>query len=112
MRMNLRVWLLAAALAAAGCGGDDSGGPAFISFSSTTLGCPDDSLTLTIDGGFTADPTVSFVMGDTSYDGDPVLLDDGSVVCGLPADAAPGDYNVIVNGNNAGIVTLASMTCN
>jgi hypothetical protein len=96
-------------LGATGCGTKND--PSDVSLSTTELACPSDTLTLTIDGGFPSDTMVGFQMGGTFLDGDAVVLNDGSIACGLPSNAAPGTYEVIIDGKSVGMVKLDASNC-
>jgi len=102
------MYRILAIVAMLGCGGSD---PSDITLSTTELACPSDSLTLTIAGGFPSDTTVQFKMGSTILDGSAVVLNDGTIDCGLPSTAAPGEYQVIIDGNSVGTVTLDATNC-
>ncbi|HVV81540.1 MAG TPA: hypothetical protein VHE35_00630 [Kofleriaceae bacterium] len=114
MNRLLFALLLAAALPACG---DTRSPTAEIQLDHTHLDCPSDTLRLTIEGGFAPGTTVTFVMGDQSFDGAPVILDDGSIACGLPPGAPPGSYDLDVEEPGEGetvlhdAVTLDSDTC-
>lgn len=108
--MHIGRYLLALALlGGAACDGNSN--PSGITLSTTELACPSETLELTIDGGFPSDTRVTFRMGSTVLDGSPVVLNDGSIACGLPSDAAPGTYGVLVDGDLVGQVTLDSTDC-
>jgi hypothetical protein len=120
MTRTLQFVVLATLAASAACGGDDGGSPSNrFDLDHTTLDCPDDTLVITdLDGRFPAGTTVSFDMdgGSVSLDGDAVILDDGTIACGLPEDAPPGQYNIKIyepgqTSVDGGTITLASDTC-
>jgi hypothetical protein len=107
--MRIVSLLVIAGLGAAACGTKED--PSDVSLSTTELQCPSDTLTLTISGGFPSDTMVGFQMGGTFLDGDAVVLNDGSIACGLPSNAAPGTYEVIIDGKSVGMVKLDASNC-
>lgn len=104
--------LLAAALAismtAAGCDSDGSPGGDDITLDRDDLPCPDITLTLTTPNGFSPGTTVTFLMGDQSFDGSAVVLNDGSIACGLPDGAPPGTYDLEVDDPDNGLTHLSN----
>lgn len=108
---------LAMSVSVAGCDNDGSQGGDGITLDRDDLPCPDITLNLTTDGGFSPGTTVTFLMGDQSFDGSAVVLNDGSIACGLPDGAPPGTYDLEVDDPDHGLthindaVTLDMSSC-